>query len=593
MKIALIYLLITGAISDLAFKFDSVDDRASIPDLGKGFKGISGLNGEDYSVTWKKGIVVTDGVSSSTYPSSDFAEILALSVARLLNHPKEVKPTSSEKYEKILVKAIVDSLNEYQFRFFSSLIKFSTDYEVDSLKLNNFNYHSSSTLISAQITNNEKKENILRVFQKGDSRLAVFRKTLNASKEGYYYKLHHILEEQQHYFNCPYQFQNLRNAYNVVNQKIFNLEIFKDDIIVAGSDGLFDNLFIGYLNHFINFLIYLSFEDNGLSQDSTEDKIMTQIKAYVDYLQNEYPIFIQGENGKTTLEKNVEKQIDIGTKARLFLENYKSIMTETEISTLEETLNIEKSKKFEHEKIQIEKKAFEIMKSTNELNRFEILLKQKETPNTKIKILSKPSSSKKIIDEIKPKKKVDLKREKNQKKQEEREKDIPLNGSELSLDHPTDFNKIFEVPISTFIDTKLNNEVEEKISNSFSFSEDNIEYFMKTIDSKTFSLKIAQIVKKMFEIDEKNNGGDKKRVLSPFFVEEYKNTKKDVYGMNMKIDDITVVTGFVVEDLKKRSKKNPENDIINSKLEESYEMLNMHAQEFAFYKVMQTVQGFI
>jgi hypothetical protein len=204
MKIALIYLLIAKSISHLTFKFSSIDDGASIPSLEKGSKGISGLNGEDYSVTWKEGMVVTDGVGSSIYPSSDFAEILALSVARILSSPKEVSPTTrSAEYAKILVKKIVDTLNKYQLTFAHALSKldfFSKHADTEQASLLN-KYKSSSTLISAQIVNNQRKKSTLRVFQKGDSRLAVFRKTLNESGEGYYYKLHQVLEEQQHSFN--------------------------------------------------------------------------------------------------------------------------------------------------------------------------------------------------------------------------------------------------------------------------------------------------------------------------------------------------------------------------------------------------------
>jgi hypothetical protein len=111
----------------------------------------------------------------------------------------------------------------------------------------------------------------------------------------------------------------------VVNQKVFDLEIYKDDIIIAGSDGFFDNIFIGYLAHYVNFLIYLSFKDNDLSEKSTEVKIVNQINDYVKYLQKGYKIFMKEESKKGKLNKIPTEEITLATRASLFLENYQNI----------------------------------------------------------------------------------------------------------------------------------------------------------------------------------------------------------------------------------------------------------------------------
>ncbi|OUZ99790.1 Protein phosphatase 2C (PP2C)-like domain [Macleaya cordata] len=48
---------------------------------------------------------------------------------------------------------------------------------------------------------------------------------------------------QQHYFNCPYQLGNDKKRDRPTSAKVIKMEVKVGDVIVVGTDGLFDNMF--------------------------------------------------------------------------------------------------------------------------------------------------------------------------------------------------------------------------------------------------------------------------------------------------------------------------------------------------------------
>lgn len=117
--------------------------------------------------------------------------------------------------------------------------------------------YGSSTLVLASVVNS-----CLHYLSIGDSRVAILRESRGR------YKLHYISKEQQHSFNCPYQLSNLptqrdferlrcsghgklvsymeshpRIASDTVNMgHVGSVLLQKHDLVLLGSDGLFDNL---------------------------------------------------------------------------------------------------------------------------------------------------------------------------------------------------------------------------------------------------------------------------------------------------------------------------------------------------------------
>jgi protein phosphatase PTC7 len=116
--------------------------------------------------------------------------------------------------------------------------------------------YGSSTLVLCSVV-----KSTLHFLSVGDSRIAVLRLIRGR------YKLFYMSKEQQHSFNCPFQLSCLpsvnkfsslrRNGFeklvryletqrpvrDVASKGITgNLALYKDDIVVVGTDGLFDNL---------------------------------------------------------------------------------------------------------------------------------------------------------------------------------------------------------------------------------------------------------------------------------------------------------------------------------------------------------------
>jgi protein phosphatase PTC7 len=128
--------------------------------------------------------------------------------------------------------------------------------------------YGSSTLLLCSVV-----KSTLHFLSVGDSRIAVLRLIRGQ------YKLFYVSKEQQHSFNCPFQvsclpsvnkFSSLRHngferlvryletqrpVRDPVSKGITgNLALYKDDIVVVGTDGLFDNLFSENITAIVNLI---------------------------------------------------------------------------------------------------------------------------------------------------------------------------------------------------------------------------------------------------------------------------------------------------------------------------------------------------
>lgn len=97
----------------------------------------------------------------------------------------------------------------------------------------------SSTVVLATLSGNT-----LRVVYLGDSDYLILR------KNGKYYETVFKSSPQQHRFNMPYQLSaNIDNTYLMQRNEH---TVISGDIIILGSDGLFDNLFVDIIVQIIN-----------------------------------------------------------------------------------------------------------------------------------------------------------------------------------------------------------------------------------------------------------------------------------------------------------------------------------------------------
>ncbi|MCO5566719.1 hypothetical protein L7F22_020398 [Adiantum nelumboides] len=79
----------------------------------------------------------------------------------------------------------------------------------------------------------EKETGVLHVANLGDCGLRVVRRG----------KIVFATLTQQHYFDCPYQLSSEPGAQTSSDAMVYKVELLPGDIVVMGSDGLFDNLF--------------------------------------------------------------------------------------------------------------------------------------------------------------------------------------------------------------------------------------------------------------------------------------------------------------------------------------------------------------
>lgn len=87
----------------------------------------------------------------------------------------------------------------------------------------------SATMIVAMLERN----GLLKIATVGDCGLRIVRKG----------QIVFTTSPQEHYFDCPYQLSSEAVGQTYVDATVSSVELVKGDVIVMGSDGLFDNVF--------------------------------------------------------------------------------------------------------------------------------------------------------------------------------------------------------------------------------------------------------------------------------------------------------------------------------------------------------------
>jgi len=85
--------------------------------------------------------------------------------------------------------------------------------------------------------------NTVKIINVGDS------KAISLRKKNQHYKVIHQTKEQQHYFNCPFQ---LGNEDTPQDGEKYEWGILEEDLLVLGTDGVFDNLWLEEVEKLIN-----------------------------------------------------------------------------------------------------------------------------------------------------------------------------------------------------------------------------------------------------------------------------------------------------------------------------------------------------
>jgi hypothetical protein len=271
-ELTIMFFFIIIVNTELLFKIDNIKDGA-FEELGKKATQVGKDLGEDSFFTTPVSLTVGDGVGGCDFSSSFLSRFITLNTAwrSLLNRIDTViienHQANYQQFSKDLQDGVVADIKSYA-GFIEEI--FTTNVprnltEEDKKEVNLEKYDVSSTLISASIHYDlQNKGYFLHTLQKGDSLGVVFRKVVTGlgnrhGDETYSYLPVFMTNAQQKSgFNSPDQFSSSFPHYIKSKDDVLLFRIQKDDIVILGSDGLFDNLSISFLTFVVNLYVQKS-----------------------------------------------------------------------------------------------------------------------------------------------------------------------------------------------------------------------------------------------------------------------------------------------------------------------------------------------
>ena len=321
-------LFIHATILTLRFSFSNHRDGHFIE--YKKDKMLREKYGEDAFSTTPYSLTVSDGVGGCEFSSKYISNTIVNAAAQFyLDHAENGSgPVTAKEIREWLLEKLAEDMHKFNVFFAFEYLRASLLYSIDE-KLRNQLFSilpTSATLISGYIyedkTSGQQK---LHIFQKGDSLLAIFRKTPSVHPNYYSYTLYAVTPEHQSGFNTPYQFSSYNHFGNFFQDINFEIDIQPDDIVVAGSDGLFDNVFVGYLTYMINLILY---EQIYMKPN---EAIAKDLGTNLSELERKVKDFdILGRLTKQYFDKLAEKHNYVTIKKASRFKKYKTVLQEAE-----------------------------------------------------------------------------------------------------------------------------------------------------------------------------------------------------------------------------------------------------------------------
>jgi len=195
-----------------AFQVESKDDTAKVEEVSEEFRTLS--------------LDVALSVKPHPEKVSWGGEDAGFSVGRTFGVFDGVSGAEKEKGKKLYSRSLADSMKKSSGKNGLS-VKEITDSMTTAKELADDVATGASTAVVASIG----EDNVLRALNLGDSVCLVLRDGAVAART----------REIVHYFDCPYQLGD-DSPDRPRDGTTLQSEIFQGDIIVAGSDGVFDNL---------------------------------------------------------------------------------------------------------------------------------------------------------------------------------------------------------------------------------------------------------------------------------------------------------------------------------------------------------------
>lgn len=218
-------------------------------------------------------LIVCDGVSSGSISSKYISEMITLGYSNYVNNlfitGNGVLPASDKFFADGDARLEVE-----RAAYGAQAQKLIQEWETvanSGLNFPDFSQYSSTTFIAATLTEEAGKTKML-VHQKGDSLLTLFRRT--AVGEKFVYLPVYMTNEMQHQFNMPHQF----NSHSKTDHELYKhaTDVIEFDMAVIGSDGLFDNLSLGFMSMAINDMMAFP----KLTKEAHHSKLIAMARVY-------------------------------------------------------------------------------------------------------------------------------------------------------------------------------------------------------------------------------------------------------------------------------------------------------------------------
>jgi serine/threonine protein phosphatase PrpC len=302
-RILILSLFIFTISSNLVFKIRGIYDGAFV-ELPKEDKPIGVAVGEDAYITTPISIFLADGVGSCEFSSSFLARYLTLSGTKgILNDALKVTNYNRKTLLNQFTSQVTEDIRKYNEAMISNFMNSEPESTKENFDfINPGKLETSTTMVSVRLSHDKSRnKTFLNLIQKGDSLAVIFRPQKFVSKEtnieSYLYTPVFMTNQQQFCFNFPNQFTSESKLYTASKDDLLSFEVKKRDIVILGSDGLFDNISIKFFTFIINLQI-LDQLSKGKFKSSPEELLLLASTTYRRILadkEEEIQNYIKGE----------------------------------------------------------------------------------------------------------------------------------------------------------------------------------------------------------------------------------------------------------------------------------------------------------
>ena len=236
---------------------------------------------EDRAISTKKLLMVSDGVGGSEYPSGPLADTLVSEITsemyknwNIFNVERlPVDIAFNLNLKKTLLTAFVGrAVNTYN-GYLDSL-------GIDKRK-------ATSATLAGSIIEDIKGESYYTVFQYGDSLTMILRK--KETSQGTFMCPFLVTQSQQKQFNQPYQVVSFGDSIRPKDIRLFERRANLHDIVLVGSDGIFDNFPNALIGIAVNYTLMMLQHHvkrfNNLDKFNPRDVLKELIDDYVKVIQ--------------------------------------------------------------------------------------------------------------------------------------------------------------------------------------------------------------------------------------------------------------------------------------------------------------------